>query len=1035
MTVLYENISNLVEAQVPSFVREQHPKFVEFLKAYYKWLEDSEEGAVLYYIKNLISDIDGPLGFSDYYQRNFVKYVPPADETGTGTGDTGLDKDKLTKNIQDFYNKIGGTKANEFLFRILFKTYLDTYIPKEDILKASENTWTIPVAVRLTSNNITKAVDSTLLVGKRLTGESSKNFCVIENVYKTIEVDSGREILEVFVSNFNRPFNAGEFAIIDYKDAQGNSKRIREKIIGSILNLKINPDGVDVFNQDGFLLGQYKSMQAAKNKNAHPETSDCPTCNALLKQKLLDTKTIYHVYRTAVNRRGRNYRGLEIDPDTNAITYPGDPVVFYGGLSDAADAIKAEAYVKEVTSGGIQTVDLIDAGLGYRTFTNTFVTVLTPTEGHAANIFVRSVDVGNSVNVVVNTDTIEFKEDIELQAADFEFINVETSTINTTLGSAFKFANVNVAPLQVVSVRQSGMGYKTPPEIEFETFYGSDLIADDEVMQEIDITPLVGPNTRSLYLSTSPVTFYEGSYVLIVQKSSRATREMRKIVQAVLQTDGSVLLVVDRAFSALINENVRVYVENRPRMKDLGQIANVRIISGGTNYAVNDPILFNSSTSVGYGAAAHVSAVGGTGQITGITVTARGEGYYEAPNVSVQTTAGVNAILIAGVLSNNEIANTTVDGNGEIKSFRIVQRGFDYIRTPSVSLKVKDVYVKPTDTINKIIVPGERVWQNTGATTDFTALVDFYNTTTSMLRLYNYSGSLNVQNTFTTANTVSVSSNVTFNVAQYSNGTYKTITYGDGKARATVEFANGKIQYDGYFLNTKGFLSADKRLQGPRKYHNHSYVLASDVPLDSYKSTVLGLTHTTGASLFGQYNIDRELNVSAKETALNISIISPLIGTITANGASLNIQGTGTTFTTTANANDIIVIDTGNTYREQSKYIANVINGTTLKLESNLSFVGYGRANVKAGSNEITIYDTTVEPSTFLEVGDIIKVNVANTTNSANSMIVTREITVINDVTNKITCNATFIGVNSNGKIYVVSPFYTDVDYRIIPGD
>lgn len=983
MTVLYENISNLIEAQVPSFVAEQHPKFVEFLKAYYKWLEDSEEGAVLYYIKNLISDIDGPLGFSNYYQRNFVKYVPPIDDPGSGTnttttgvGNTGLDKDKLTKNIQDLYNKIGGEKANDFLFRILFNTYVQTYLPKEDILKASENTWTIPIAVRLTSNNVLRAIDSKLLVGRRLTGESSKNFCIIENVYKTIESDSGREILEVFVSNFNRPFNAGEYAIIDYKDAQGNAKRIREKIIGSILNLTIDP-----------------------------------------------------------NRRGSRYRGLEIDPDTNAITYSGDPVVFYGGLSDAADAIKAEAYVKDVTSGGIQSIDLIDAGLGYRTFTNTFVTVLTPTEGHGANLFVKAVDTDNAVNVVVNTDTIEFKEDIELQAADFEFINIGTSTINTTLGAAFAFANVEVAPLKVVSVKQSGMGYKTPPEIEFETFYGSDLIADDEVMQEIDVTPMVGPNTRSLYLSTSPVTFYEGSYVLIVQKSSRATREMRKIVQAILEEDGKVLLVVDRAFSALINENVRVYVENRPRMKDLGQIANVRIISGGTNYAVNDPILFNSSTSVGYGAAAHVSAIGGLGQITAITVTERGEGYYVAPDVSVQTTAGANAILIAGVLSNNEIANTTVDGNGEIKSFRIVQRGFDYIDVPNVSLKVKDVYVNPTDALNKIIVPGERVWQNTDGSTDFTALVDYYDETNAMLRLYKYSGSLNVQNTFTTANMQSISSNATFNVAQYSNGTYKTITYGDGRARANVGFANGKIQYDGYFLNTKGFLSADKRLQGPRKYHNHSYVLASDVSLNSYKDTVLGLTHTTGASLFGQYNIDQELSVVATETTLNVSIIAPLIGTIIANGSSLEITGNGTTFNATANANDIIVIDTGNTYREQSKYIANVINNTTLELESNLSFIGYGRANVKADSNVITIYDTTIEPSTFLAVGDIISVNVANTANSSNSMIVIREVLVINDVTNRITCNADFVGVNANGKVYVVSPTYTEVDYRIIPGD
>lgn len=984
MAKLFENISNLIDGQVPSFVNDNHQKFVTFLKKYYEWLEDSEQGAVLYYNKKLIDAFDlDKTSLLDQFQKGSLfgptgltgsEGTSSAVTTGTGTETGTLDETKKIKQAQKLLSGKSGIDAYKLLFRILFNVDVDVYYPKEDILKASSGKWTLPQAIRVTASDELYAIDTGLLIKKRLYGEISNNHCVVENVYKTIERDSGIQILEIFISNLDRSFIPGEYAIIDYTDADGKPARIRQKIIGSISNLKIDP-----------------------------------------------------------NRRGTKYRGLEIDPDTNAITYPGDPVSFYNGLSNSPTAIKAEAYVKNVTSGGIQSIDLIDAGMGYRTFTNTFVTVMTPTEGHGANIYVRVVDSDNTINVVVNTDSIELKGDTELQASNYFFENTGSATISTVLGTAFAFANVEVAPLKLVDVKQSGMGYKTSPRIQFETFYSSDIYLDEDIMFEIDVTPMVGPNTQSLYLSSSPVSYYEGSYVLIVQKNSRATREMRKIVQAIPQDDGSVLLVVDNPFSDLINENVKVFVDNRPRMKDLGQIANVRIISSGTGYAIDDKILFNSSTSIGYGANAHVSAITGVGGISEITVTERGEGYREAPMVGVQSTGGSGAILIAGILSNNEIANTIVEGNGEIKDFRIVQRGFDYIATPNVSLKIKDIYVYPEDTIDKIIVPGERIWQNTGTTTDFTGLVDFYDETNAMLRIYNYAGTLNVRTSFTTANLIP-SSNVTFNVSQYPNGTYKLVTYGDGRAKANASFLNGLIQYDGYYLNTDGFLSADKRLQGPRKYQTYSYVLASDIGMDKYKNSVDSLLHSSGGIMFGQYNLNTNLDITAKQITLNIAKISPLTGSIDADGTSTVIDGVDTSFTTTANANDIIVIDVGNTYREQSKYIVDVISDTSLELESNLSFVGYGRANSKPDSNIMTIYSTTIALSSFLSVGDEIKVNVANTSNSANSMVVTKTIETINDVTKRITLDSDFVGVNSNGRVYIVSPNYNSVNYKIIPG-
>ena len=39
---LTSKISPLIEGQVPDFVQADHPKFVEFLKQYYRFLESAE---------------------------------------------------------------------------------------------------------------------------------------------------------------------------------------------------------------------------------------------------------------------------------------------------------------------------------------------------------------------------------------------------------------------------------------------------------------------------------------------------------------------------------------------------------------------------------------------------------------------------------------------------------------------------------------------------------------------------------------------------------------------------------------------------------------------------------------------------------------------------------------------------------------------------------------------------------------------------------------------------------------------------------
>ncbi len=84
------------------------------------------------------------------------------------------------------------------------------------------------------------------------------------------------------------------------------------------------------------------------------------------------------------------------------------------------------------------------------------------------------------------------------------------------------------------------------------------------------------------------------------------------------------------------------------------------------------------------------------------------------------------------------------------------------------------------------------------------------------MRIYNYRGSFNVASRI-----ISNDNTVSANVVAVSY-------YGDGKAKATAGFENGLIRYPGIYLNEDGQLSADKKLQDSKKYHNFSYVINTE---------------------------------------------------------------------------------------------------------------------------------------------------------------------------------------------------------------
>ena len=134
--------SILIEQQFPDFVYDEGQNLIQFVKAYYEYMEQT--GNALDANKNLLNyqDLDNTLDkFIDYFYREVFTSVPK----------TLMVNDKLfLKHVRDLYLSKGTEESFQLLFRILFNEEISFYNPGEDILRASDGQWYETTKIRLT---------------------------------------------------------------------------------------------------------------------------------------------------------------------------------------------------------------------------------------------------------------------------------------------------------------------------------------------------------------------------------------------------------------------------------------------------------------------------------------------------------------------------------------------------------------------------------------------------------------------------------------------------------------------------------------------------------------------------------------------------------------------------------------------------------------------------------------------------------------------------------------------------------------------
>lgn len=223
MTDITKKISHLIESQFPSHYRQNGAELVSFIKAYYEFLESTDEYSIKMSRQMFeISDIDDSLNsFISHFQNTYLSDFPSIITS---------DKRFAIKHILDLYSSKGSKNSLELLMKLLYNEEIDVYYPADDILKLSNSLWIRPQYIE-----VTKTARSKTFLNQQVTGSRSGAKGFVESVI-TKRVD-GKLIDIIYLSSIE-----GEFEY-DEKITNDGDLSNAPTIIGSLTSIDLIQGG------------------------------------------------------------------------------------------------------------------------------------------------------------------------------------------------------------------------------------------------------------------------------------------------------------------------------------------------------------------------------------------------------------------------------------------------------------------------------------------------------------------------------------------------------------------------------------------------------------------------------------------------------------------------------------------------------------------------------------------------------------------------------------------------------------------------
>lgn len=193
-----------IHGQIPQHISEDYPRFVQFLKAYYEWL--NSEASPYHEIKNHMDYLAFEKSvdeYIDYMKDEYLYNLPDS---------VAVDKEMFIKWSKKFNLTRGSHESFRFLFNVLYgEENTSIYLPKDNILKTSDGRWVSGQSVMLVTYN---AESSKLFQYQKIVQTRPIYKDIVETATAIVESVKtkylGRYIVtELSVSNIKGEFKSG----------------------------------------------------------------------------------------------------------------------------------------------------------------------------------------------------------------------------------------------------------------------------------------------------------------------------------------------------------------------------------------------------------------------------------------------------------------------------------------------------------------------------------------------------------------------------------------------------------------------------------------------------------------------------------------------------------------------------------------------------------------------------------------------------------------------------------------------------------
>lgn len=226
MKQIEQIIFPLVKSHFPDFYLDEGPRFVDFVKEYYRWM--NSEGEAVNASRNLLDyrNIDTTSqDFIKYFKNKYFLGIPVTSEANTQF---------LIKHASDIYKSKGTSRGVQLVLQGLFNQESTVYFPGDDLLKTSDGTWVKPTYLELSVSERTKQ-----FVGKEVVGSQSNARAFLESLVRRRINGKYQEV--GYLSNVRGTFQVGEFvtSVADTNLVDAPS------IIGSMSKLTIVTGGAN----------------------------------------------------------------------------------------------------------------------------------------------------------------------------------------------------------------------------------------------------------------------------------------------------------------------------------------------------------------------------------------------------------------------------------------------------------------------------------------------------------------------------------------------------------------------------------------------------------------------------------------------------------------------------------------------------------------------------------------------------------------------------------------------------------------------